>query len=114
MTPREAPTENDMSKEPETPFGDGRDASGRFAKGNPGGPGNPLAGRLSKLRSALVGAVTEDDIRQIAEALVAAAKGGDMAATKELLLRTLGRPVEADLIERLERLEAVLAGGARR
>lgn len=37
-----------------------------------------------------------------------------MAATKELLLRTLGRPVEADLVERLERLEAVLAEGAPR
>ena len=97
-----------MIHEPTPPFADGRDASGRFTKGNPGGPGNPLAGRLSKLRSALVEAVTEEDIREIAEALVQAAKGGDMAATRELLLRTLGRPVEADLVERMERIEEML------
>lgn len=97
-----------MTPPQKQPFGDGRDASGRFAKGNPGGPGNPLAGRLSKLRAALVEAVTEDDIKQIAETLVGLAKDGDMAATKELLLRTLGRPVEADLIERLERVEHLL------
>lgn len=97
-----------MNQSQKAPFGDGRDASGRFAKGNPGGPGNPLAGTLSKLRAALVQSVTEDDIRQIAQTLLNLAKEGDMAATKELLMRTLGRPVEADLIERLERVEALL------
>jgi hypothetical protein len=92
------------------PFGNGRDQHGRFTKGNPGGPGNPLAAKVSRLRSALIEAVTEDDIRQIAEMLVGLARGGDMAATKELLLRTLGRPVEPDLIERLERVEELLQG----
>ena len=38
------------------------------------------------------------------------AKDGDITATRELLLRTLGRPVEADLVERLERLEAAITG----
>lgn len=86
----------------------GRDRSGRFTPGNRGGPGNPLAGKISKLRVALVAAVTEDDIREIAHALIATAKGGDVRAVKELLDRTIGRPVETDLIERLEALEAAL------
>ena len=98
----------------ETPFGDGRGPGGRFAKGNPGGPGNPLGGKVSKLRAALVQAVTEEDIRAIASRLVEDAREGDLGATRELLLRTLGRPVEADLLERLERLEGLLAGQGER
>ena len=93
---------------PSAPFVDGRDSSGRFAKGNPGGPGNPMASKVSRLRSALIGAVTEQDIHDIAETLVGLAKGGDITATRELLLRTLGKPVEADLVERLERVEELL------
>tara|TARA_E500000318_G_scaffold93927_1_gene93187 strand:+ start:961 stop:1281 length:321 start_codon:yes stop_codon:yes gene_type:complete len=92
-----------------TPFGDGgRSSNGRFAPGNRGGPGNPLAGKISKLRAALVAAVTEDDIHEIARSLIATAKGGDVRAVKELLDRTIGRPVETDLIERLESLETAL------
>ena len=94
--------------------GTGRDASGKFTTGNKLGRGNPYAAHVARLRSALIEAVTEDDVRSIAETLVGAARGGDMAATKELLLRVLGRPVEADLIERLERLEAALAEGTPR
>lgn len=92
-----------------SPFGDGgRAPNGRFAPGNRGGPGNPLAGKIGKLRAALVAAVTEEDIREIARSLIEAAKGGDVRAVKELLDRTIGRPVETDLIERLEALEAAL------
>lgn len=98
-----------MPTEPtEVPFGDGRAANGRFTKGNPGGPGNPLGGKVARLRSALVAAVTEEDIQAIAARLVASAREGDLAATRELLLRTLGRPLEADLLERLERLEELM------
>jgi len=48
---------------------------------------------------------------EIAQTLVGLSKGGDTIATKELLLRTLGRPVEADLFELLE---AMLPKGAGR
>jgi hypothetical protein len=97
-----------MSTTPKSPFGDGRDSKGRFASGNPGGPGNPLGGKVSKLRSALVLAVTEDDIRAIAAKLISDAILGDLGAVRELFLRTLGRPIEADLLERLERVEDML------
>ena len=89
-----------------------RDARGRFAPGNAGGPGNPLGGKVARLRSALVEAVTEDDMAAIARKLIDMAKGGDVTAIRELLTRTLGKPIEADLIERLERVEAMLGEGA--
>jgi len=87
------------------PSPNGRNGAGRFAKGNPGGPGNPHAASVARLRAALVEAVTPDDVAAIARALVTQAKGGDVAAVRELLNRLLGPPVELDLIERLERLE---------
>ncbi len=70
----------------------GRDEKGRFAKGNPGGPGNPYSRQVANLRGALVGAVTEDDFKAIAEKLVERAKSGDVPATKLLLIYTIGKP----------------------
>ncbi len=61
----------------------GRDGRGRFAQGNAGGPGNPYAGKVAKLRSALLAAVTEDDVREIVERLVRLAKEGDLSAIRE-------------------------------
>lgn len=68
-----------------------RDKKGRFRAGNPGGPGNPYARRTSDLRQTLLGAVTQDDLLQIVDALVSKAKQGDITAAKELLDRLLGK-----------------------
>jgi hypothetical protein len=70
----------------------GRDAKGRFAKGNPGGPGNPFARQVARLRSALVNRVTEADMDRIAEDLIVKAQLGDLAAVKLLFLYILGKP----------------------
>ena len=89
-----------------SPNGDsGRDESGRFTTGNPGGQGNPHAVQVGRLRSALLGAVTPEDMRAVALALVEKAKDGDIAAARVLFDRILGKPVEADLIARLEAIE---------
>jgi hypothetical protein len=53
----------------------------------------------------LVAAVSEDDMRDIIGKLVEKAKAGDVAAAKVVLERCLGRPIESDIIERLEALE---------
>ncbi|MDZ4685022.1 MAG: hypothetical protein SH850_08020 [Planctomycetaceae bacterium] len=74
----------------------GRDDSGKFLPGNAGGPGNPHAGRVSKLRAALLNAITEDDITAVAKAIVESAKLGDVAAAKLLFERCLGRPGAGD------------------
>ncbi len=94
----------------EPPSPNGRNGRGRFAPGNPGGPGNPHAAKVGRLRSALLDTVSEQDIADVAAHLVALAKSGDLPAIRELLLRVLGRPVEADLLERIERLESTLSG----
>ena len=87
---------------------DGRDERGRFAPGNVGGPGNPHAKQTGKLRSAMLKAVTEKDMRDVVMKLVEMAKSGNVPAAKEVLDRCLGRPVEADLIERLDQVEELL------
>jgi len=85
--------------------GDDRDERGRFVVGNSGGPGNPLGARISKLRTALVEAVSEDDMRAIVGALVAKAKKGDTIAARVLFDRVLGKPLESDILARVEALE---------
>ena len=92
----------------------GRDQTGRFARGNAGGPGNPLGGQVARLRSALIGAVSEEDMRAIIAKLVEKAKGGDTSAVKVLLERCLGRPIEHDILERLEALESALSTSGQR
>jgi hypothetical protein len=88
--------------------GNGRNNRGQFAPGNGGGPGNPYAAAVGRLRSALLKAVTAKDIEAVAKALIEKAKSGDVPAIRELLDRILGRPVEADLLERLEALEKLV------
>jgi len=81
------------------------DDRGRFKAGNPGGTGCPVAARVARLRAALLGAVTPEDLKAVVVALVTRAKTGDLAAIHELLDRLLGKPIEADILERLQDLE---------
>jgi hypothetical protein len=69
----------------------GRDDKGRFGKGNAGGPANPHAARTAQLRSALMDAVTDDDIQAVAQTLVREARQGNVQAGRELLDRVLGK-----------------------
>ncbi len=86
--------------------GSGRDGSGRFTPGNTGGPGNPHAASVARLRAAMLGAVEAGDVADVVRALVALAKGGNVAAAREILDRTLGKTEALDLLARLEALEA--------
>ena len=97
-----------MTSTTDNTVSDGRDSRGRFAVGNPGGPGSFNAKRVARLRAALLNAVSEEDMREVIAKLVELAKSGDTRAIRELLDRVLGRPVEADLIERIAQLEALL------
>ena len=90
------------------PWWNGRDAGGRFSKGNPGGPGNPHASKVSRLRSALLEAVTADDIRSVIDALVTEAKTGNVPAIREFFNRVLGQAHAIDAIERLAEVEVIL------
>ncbi|MCC6423752.1 MAG: hypothetical protein IT447_09770 [Phycisphaerales bacterium] len=68
-----------------------RDNAGRFLRGNRLGRGNPFAKRITRLRSALLKAVTTEDIAEVVQMLMDKAKAGDVAAARELLDRTIGK-----------------------
>jgi hypothetical protein len=112
QTSTRAPSANGGNGREDAVAAGGRDARGRFGPGNPGGPGNPFAAAAGRWRAALVASVTEEDIAAVVRALVDAAKRGESWAVRELMDRTLGKPVEADLIERLERLEGTAGAGS--
>src|SRR5262249_39572456 len=80
----------------------GRDASGRFAPGNPGGPGNPHARKVAELRQALVNFVTAEDMKEIALILKEKAKMGNLAAIKLLFQYVLGKPLPPTDPDRLD------------
>ena len=69
-----------------------RDDKSRFLPGNPGGPGNPHVRNVAAWRTALADSVSVDDISQVMERLIDAAKAGKAWAIRELLDRCLGKP----------------------
>jgi hypothetical protein len=75
----------------------GRDALGRFTPGNRAAVGRnqPFATQAAALRRAFYAAVTPADLQALARHLITQAKGGNLAATKLLLLWLLGKPGEA-------------------
>ena len=93
---------------------DGRDGKGRFAPGNPGGPGNPNAGEVSRHRAKFFAALRDDDVEKalgVIRSLMnsSKAKSGDrLAAARELLDRVIGKVIQQDLLERMERMERML------
>lgn len=87
----------------------GRRPDGRFGPGNRAARGNPHARRVARLRTALIRAVTPEDVEAVAVALLAKGKDGDVGAARELLQRLLGPPVALDVIERLDAVEQRLA-----
>lgn len=94
---------------PSTNGNNGRDQTGRFTKGNPGGPGNPFARKVSMMRRVMLDAVSEKDLRAIVQTLVVKAKEGDTAAIKILFDRTIGKATQALDPDRLELEELELA-----
>jgi hypothetical protein len=71
---------------------DGRDALGRFLKGNIFAKGNPFARHAGAIRKAFYDEATPEDLRQIARKLLNAAKGGDWVAAQVALRWLLGKP----------------------
>ena len=81
-----------MSQSPSPTGFNGRNAHGRFASGNQFGRGNPHHEQVGKLRSTLLKAITNKDLRAIVKALIEKAKTGDVLAAREVLDRCLGKP----------------------
>ena len=81
--------------EPSPTESNGRDVSGRFSAGNTHAKGNPHARQVNRLRTVLLESVTDADLKSVVSKLVTMAKGGDLAAIKELFDRVLGKPPAA-------------------
>ncbi|MBI2603132.1 MAG: hypothetical protein HYW48_08755 [Deltaproteobacteria bacterium] len=74
----------------------GRDAQGRFAKGNSGGPGNPHIRRVASFRRTLLSSVSEGDVNEIVAALVKSAKNGNIAAARFVISYVIGSPADIE------------------
>ena len=108
---RAAPSDA-VPPQPLAPVGDGeaspqttngKDAqTGRFTAGNRYGRGNPFARRQAEMRRAFQDAVTPEDVRALAAALWAKARGGDVAAAQLALSYLLGKPGPAPDPDRLD------------
>jgi len=83
----------------------GRDANGRFAEGNPGGPGNPYTRQTALLRQAVLDELNEVELRIIVQRLKALAVGGDLQAIKLVLAYAVGKPENAVNPDEVDRLE---------
>lgn len=69
--------------------GNGRDAAGRFAAGNAGGPGRPRREAERQYLDATLAAVSVEDWTEIVKRAAADAKAGD-AKARDWLARVLG------------------------
>jgi hypothetical protein len=83
----------------------GRDARGRFAEGNPGGPGNPYTRQTALLRQVVQEELNEVEIRIIVQRLKAVALAGDVQAIKLVLAYAVGKPENAVNPDEVDRLE---------
>ena len=76
-----------------TPNGpNGRDERGRFAPGNVGGPGNPHAKQVGKLRSAMLAAVSDKEMKAVVKKLVELAKGATYQRRRKCWTDAWGDP----------------------
>ena len=109
-----------MSDELHNPNGNGngyrRGDNGYFAPGTKPGPGRPSnASTSARLRQKLLGEIKDEDIRDAIEALRKiikddASKPNDrIAAIKELLDRSVGKPIGADIEAELDELRQELS-----
>ena len=90
----------------------GRDKSGKFVKGNAGGPGCKFARQVAARRQALLEAISPADIAAVARKLYEQAQAGDVPAAKVLLTFVLGRPAEAADPDTLDQREFRALAGA--
>ena len=82
--------------------GGGRDAQGRFAAGNRGGPGNPFARRTAAMRRAIAEAVTPQMLADLAAVMFKKGMAGDVAAAKLVFSYAAGRaapPPDPDTLD---------------
>ena len=83
----------------------GRDVHGRFAPGNQLAVGNLMAHKVARFRNKLFDAVSMTDFESIVCEVTNKAKSGEAWACKLIFMYILGKPLEADLLQRINDLE---------
>lgn len=84
------------------PIENGRNRSGQFGEGNQCAAGKHNVKTVNKsreLKEALLEAITKKDMKLIVKKLVKQAKNGEIAASKELFDRVLGRPLQTHEVD---------------
>ena len=109
-TDQPLPAASDGENAPDENAADGDDAdgtdtdagpgpNGQFASGNGFGRGNPYARRVNEFRAVLFDAVSNEDLKEIAQTLLDQAKAGNLDASKILFDRLLGKPTQHSVNE---------------
>ena len=88
----------------------GRDQRGRFGPGNQAARGrsHPHAAKVAELRAAFLSSVTEEDVREVLQALLREARSGNVPVIREFFIRFLGQAEAADVLARVGELEVLL------
>ncbi len=74
----------------------------------------PLAKRTAELRKAMLHSISPVELAVLFRMVLhQATEEGDLAAAKLIIEYLVGKPVESDLLERLEELEQMIADSAR-
>lgn len=94
MAGKKKPKKKTTKKKPSKTGSNGRDSKGRFIAGNKAAKGNPHAGKMARLRSAMLDAVKEADLKAVFKKLVEQAKEGDIPSIRELFNRAIGKATE--------------------
>jgi hypothetical protein len=99
---------NEIQPSPAGDNGSSRDARGRFGAGNKLGRGNPYAKRVQEIRAALLEAVDPEAIKTAVLKLMEAATAGDRLALAEVLDRTVGKSIPADIQQQIDEMREML------
>lgn len=98
--------------DPILPSNEGRDPStGRFVPGWKGGTGNPQAAKVARMRATILEAIGVDDgarLKAVIAAMLDKAESGDVQAARLVVEYAIGKPLEHDMLERVESLESML------
>jgi hypothetical protein len=82
-----------------------RNAGGKFAAGNAGGPGNPHARHCARMLALFRNCVSDEEMIVLIRKLYTDATAGDMNATKLVLNYKIGKPGAAPLPDDIDRDE---------
>jgi hypothetical protein len=99
------PTLTEEQAAPQEAVHNDRDAQGKFAAGNRGGPGNPHARHCARMLEVFRNAVSVEAFTKIVCKLIEKAEAGDTSAAKIIVSYVVGKPLPAPHPDSIDRDE---------